>query len=82
MGRRKPPLKIFPGVPTSKGNVEHTRYWGGCLGCRRPPALWADPSPGWGMQWGRTAEALVGGREGGHGQHGGGLSPALKVLPL
>ena len=45
MGRCKPPLKVFPGAPTSKANMEHARHWGSCLGGRCPPALWADPSP-------------------------------------
>lgn len=45
MGRCKPSLKVFPGGPASKANMEHARCWGSCLGGRCPPALWADPSP-------------------------------------
>lgn len=75
MGRCKPPLKVFHGGPTSKANTEHARHWGSCLGGRCPPRLQADPSPcSKGDAVGQTMEVLVGGREGGRGQHGGPFS--------
>lgn len=74
-GTCRPPLEVFPGAPTCKADVAHTRRRGSCLGGRCPPAFWADPS-----SW-RKEDAVVpdhrvavGGRRGGCGQHGGPFS--------
>lgn len=83
MRRCKPPLKVFPGVPTSKANMNHAGHWGSFLGGRCPPALWADPRPcNKGDAVGPDNRGVGGGQMGRLWAAWGGLSPALKVLPL